>query len=136
MRENTSELGIELRDTEWQRRRNDDGEHRVLTVAVPVINPQSDTRDSYVDGDVIVGEIPVTDADTPCSDDHLDAAAVTALEERVTAYYPHGDRIVTLIWEASTDEWRCDDQEAATGEFDVEGARRDPQETVVWSRER
>lgn len=157
MRENTPDIGVEVRGTETEplpqgadASGTDSDEQLVLTVAVPVVNPQSDTRDSYVDDDALVGRIPVANADTPCADDLLDAAAVTYLEERVTAYYPRegedGDggkeqgeeadagEVVALVWEASTDDWRCDEWEI-DGEFDVEADRRDANEAILWEPE-
>lgn len=141
MRENTPEVGVELRGTDTEPlpqgaadAGTDPGEQVVLRVAVPLTNPQSDTRDSTVDGDALVGRIPVTRADTPCADDLLDAEAVTVLDERVTAYYPREDEVVALVWEASTDDWRCEEWDL-DGEFDVESGRRDDGEAILWERE-
>lgn len=146
MRENTPDIGVEVRGTETEplpqgadesggdESEIDPGEQLVLNVAVPVVNPQSNSRDSFVDDDALVGRIPVANADTPCADDLLDAAVVTYLEERVTAYYPRNNEVVALVWEASTDDWRCDDWEL-DGEFDIEAERRDADEAVLWERE-
>ena len=142
MRENTPEIGVEVRGTETEplpggasgdSANPDDGEQTVLLVAVPVVNPQSNSRDSAVDDGDLVGRIPVANADTPCADDLLDAAAVTVLEERVTAYYPRAKNgeVVALVWEAATDDWRCDDW-SLDGEFDVTSERRDAEEAVLW----
>lgn len=135
MRENTPETGVEIRNVERERGPEGD-EYEVVEVAVPTVNPQSDTRDSYVDGEAIVGEMPVTNADTPCADERLDAAVVTVLDERVTAYYPREDEgeVAAFVWEATTDDWRCDSW-ASDGEFDVEAERRDDGEAVLWERE-
>ncbi|MFC4550944.1 MULTISPECIES: hypothetical protein [Halorussus] len=140
MRENTPELGVELRGTDTEPlpqgtggEGTDPGEQTVLLVAVPVVNPQSNTRDSAVDDGDLVGRIPVANADTPCADELLDAAAVTVLEERVTAYYPRGDEVTALVWEASTDEWRCQEWES-DGDFEVQAGRRDDDEAVLWER--
>jgi hypothetical protein len=140
MRENTPEIGVELRGTDTEPLPQgadgdgaDPGEQLVLRVAVPVTNPQSNTRDSMVDDDAIVGRIPVANADTPCADDLLDAAVVTVLEARVTAYYPRDEEseVVALVWEAATDDWRCGEWEL-DGEFEVEAGRRDDDEAVLW----
>ncbi|NEU56379.1 hypothetical protein [Halorussus sp. MSC15.2] len=140
MRENTPEVGVEVRGTETESlpqgaegEGTDPGEQLVLHVAVPVVNPQSNTRDSMVDDDALVGRIPVANADTPCADDLLDAAVVTVLEERVTAYYPREseDEVVALVWEAATDDWRCEEWEL-DGEFEVESGRRDDDEAILW----
>jgi len=134
MRENTPDRGVEIRNVERKQRTNDDTGYEVVSVAVPTVNPQSDSRDSYVDDDAVVGEIPVTNADTPCADERLDAALVTILDERVTAYYPREDDAVALVWEAATDEWRCDEF-ATDGGFDIEDDRRDADEAVLWERD-
>jgi hypothetical protein len=141
MRENTPDIGVEVRGTETEPlpqgadgAGTDPGDQLVLNVAVPVVNPQSNSRDSFVDDDAIVGRIPVANADTPCADDLLDAAVVTYLEERVTAYYPRDGTVTALVWEASTDDWRCDEWDMG-GEFDVEAERRDADEAVLWERE-
>ncbi|UPV74502.1 hypothetical protein M0R89_00175 [Halorussus limi] len=143
MRENTPEIGVEVRGTDTEPLPQgtagdgtDPGEQLVVRVAVPVVNPQSNTRDSTVDGDAIVGRIPVANADTPCADDLLDAAVVTVLEERVTAYYPRPDEgeVAALVWEAATDEWRCEEWELDGG-FEVESGRRDDDEAVLWEPE-
>ena len=149
MRENTPEIGVEVRGTDTESlpqgsggAGTDPGEQLVLRVAVPVANPQSNTRDSMVDDGDLVGRIPVANADTPCADDLLDARVVTALEERVTAYYPReagddgdgGGEVVALVWEAATDDWRCEEFDL-NGEFEVESGRRDDDEAVIWERE-
>ena len=136
MRENTPDRGVEIRSIERKQRDADDEGYEIVSVAVPVVNPQSSSRDSRVDGDAIVGEIPVTNADTPCADSALDAAAVTVLDERVTAYYPRegGDETVAFVWEAATDDWRCDEVEHG-GEFDVGSDSRDADEAVLWERD-
>lgn len=134
MRENTPDRGVEIRSIERKQRAEDDEGYEVVSVAVPVVNPQSNTRDSYVDDDAIVGEIPVTNADTPCAAEPLDATAVTVLDERVTAYYPREGEVVAFVWEAATDDWRCDEFES-DGEFDVESDRRDADEAMLWERE-
>lgn len=143
MRENTPDIGVEVRgiDTEplpqgADAEGTDPGEQLVLRVAVPVVNPQSNSRDSRVDGDAIVGRIPVANADTPCAAGLLDAAVVTVLEERVTAYYPRDDEgtVVALVWEAATDDWPCEDWDL-DGEFEVDSGRRDDDEAVLWERE-
>ncbi|UPW00535.1 hypothetical protein M0R88_00170 [Halorussus gelatinilyticus] len=135
MRENTPDIGVEVRNVE-RKRGPDDEQYEEVEVAVPVTNPQSDSRDSYVADGALVGQIPVTNADTPCADERLDAAVVTVLEERVTAYYPRdGERAVpALVWEAATDDWRCESVET-DGEFDVESDTRDDGEAVLWERE-
>lgn len=135
MRENTPDVGVEVRNVE-RKRGPDDEAYEAVEVAVPVANPQSESRDSHVDGDDIVGELPVTNADTPCADERLDAAVVTVLEGRVTAYYPRGDRdeVVALVWEAPTDDWRCAEWEL-DGEFEIDSDARDDGEAVVWERE-
>lgn len=133
MRENTPDIGVEIRNVE-RKHGPDDREYEEVEVAVPVTNPQSDSRDSYVDGEVIVGQIPVTNADTPCADERLDAAVVTVLEARVTAYYPRDGEVVALVWEAPTDDWRCDDW-TTDGEFEIESDRRDAGEAILWERE-
>lgn len=133
MRENTPDRGVEIRNVE-RKRGADDAEYEAVSVAVPVVNPRSDSRDSYVDDDAIVGEIPVTNADTPCADERLDADLVTVLDERVTAYYPREGDVVALVWEAATDEWRCDEFEV-DGSFDPDADRRDADESVVWERD-
>ncbi|NHN59278.1 MULTISPECIES: hypothetical protein [Halorussus] len=138
MRENAPELGVGVRgaDTESLPQGaagagTDPGDQLVLRVAVPVVNPQSTSGDSMVDGDAIVGRIPVANADTPCADDLLDAAAVTVLEERVTAYYPRDDEVVALVREAATDDWRCESWDA-DGEFELMSGRRDEGEAILW----
>ena len=143
MRENTPEIGVELRGTDTESLPQgaggggtDPGEQLVLRVAVPTTNPQSNTRDSMVDGDDLVGRIPVANAETPCADELLDAAAVTILDERVTAYYPREDEseVVAFVWEAATDDWRCDEFDS-DGEFDLDSDTRDADEAVLWERE-
>ncbi len=134
MREETPDRGVELRRRRWKPRDSGD-EHEVLEVAVPVVNPQSTTRDSAVDGDVLVGEIPISNAEVPPADEPLDAAAVTILEERVTAYYPRADRLFTLTWVASTDDWEYDEHGSPAGEFDLEDSTLDAEEAVLWERE-
>ncbi|WP_227355357.1 hypothetical protein [Haladaptatus salinisoli] len=134
MREETPDRGVELRRRRWEPRNGDD-EHEVLEVAVPVVNPQSTTRDSAVDGDALVGEIPISNAEVPPADDSLDAAAVTILEERVTVYYPRENRLFTLTWVASTDDWEYDEHDLPTGEFDLETSTLDAGEAVLWERE-
>lgn len=102
---------------------------------MPVVNPQSTTRDASIDGDILVGEIPITDAMIPSADEPQDAAAVTILEERVTAYYPRANRLFTLTWVASTDDWEYDEHDLPTGEFDLDDSTLDAEEAVLWKRE-
>jgi hypothetical protein len=56
------------------------------------------------------------------------------LEERVTAYYPRDGAVVALVWEASIDDWRCDEWEL-DGEFDAETDCRDADEAIVWEHD-
>jgi hypothetical protein len=135
MRENTPDIGVEIRNVERKHGPEDD-EYVAVEVAVPVVNPRSDTRDSYVDDDAIVGEIPVRNADTPCADERLNAAVVTVLDERVTAYYPREDAgtVEALVWEAATDGWRCESWDL-DGEFAIEFDRRDQGEAILWEGE-
>lgn len=135
MRENTPDLEVEIRRTARKRRHADDSEYETVEVAVAVANPQSHTRDTRVDDGALVGEIPVTNADTPCSDDRLDAAAITAREERVTTYYPHGDRLIAFAWDAATDQWECEERALDADEFDIDEGRFEDEETVVWARD-
>jgi hypothetical protein len=87
MRENTPDVGVEVRGTETEPlpqgadgAGTDPGDQLVLLIAVPVVTPQSNSRDTFVDDDALVGRIPMANGDTPCADDLLDAAVVTYLD--------------------------------------------------------
>lgn len=136
MREDTSDLGVELRSI-TTRERSPDDDYDVLLVAVPTANPQSSSRDSHVDedADVIVGELPITNAEIPCVERHVNAEFVTVLDERVCAYYPVDDGwAAALTWDAANDEWNCDRWELETYSFDPEDVALDDEESIVWRR--
>ena len=136
MQDETPDAGVEIRGIERRSRDEDDGEY-VLQVAVPTANPQSRSRDSEpdADGDRLVGEIPVTNADLPDVDRRLNAEFVTALEEQVRAYYPMDDSwVVVLTWDAATDEWEWDRRELETYSFEPEDVRTFDEEAVLWRR--
>lgn len=135
MRDGSSDLGVEIRRTEWKPRFNVDGRHEVLELAVFTVNPQSRSRNSREEDDSLVGDIPITEADTPCSRDLLDAELVTVVGDRVTAYYSHDDALYALVWRPDTDEWRCEERPLGPEGFDPESSTLDDDESVVWERE-
>lgn len=135
MQDETPDAGVGIRGIE--RRGRDEDTHYVLRVAVPTANPQSRSRDSEPaeDGNALVGELPVTNADLPCTDYRLNAEFVTALDEQVRAYYPLDDSwVVVLTWDAATDEWDCDRQELETYSFEPGDVCVFDEEAVVWRR--
>lgn len=135
MREETSDAGVEVRGIE--RRTNGDDEEHVLEVLVPTANPQSRSRDTKLDadGDALVGEIPVTNAQFPEVERRLNAEFVTALEEHIRTYYPMDDSwLVLLSWDAGTDEWEIERRELETYSFEPEDVKLFEEESVIWQR--
>ena len=135
MRDETPDIGVEIRGIET--RGSGEEVTDVLVVAVPTPNPQSRSRDSYVDDEMLVGEIPITNTELSEMDvkTRLNAEFVTVLEEYVRAYYPIEDIwIGTLTWDAATDEWTYDRRELETYSFDPQNVQVDDEESVLWRR--
>ncbi|MFH5797932.1 hypothetical protein [Haladaptatus sp. CMAA 1911] len=133
MRDETPERGVEI--LRRGREPSEGSDHEVVEISVPVVNPRSTTRDSFVNGDEIVGRVPITDANVPDADEPPNATVITILEERVVTYYPTEDCLFTLTWFAGTDDWEYDEHDRPADGFDPETSTIDAEEAVIWERE-